>query len=64
MGLAGMRIIIRSKRFTAEIGVFRVMPLIRELLKFISFDVTYITEHKPGMHIQQRPDSVVFSMGI
>ena len=64
MGLAGMRIIVGSKRLAAEFGVFRVMPLIREIFKFTSFDVTYITEHKPGMHIQQSPDNFVFTMRI
>ena len=64
LGLAGIRIIISPKWLAAELGVFSVMPLVRQLLKFISFNVADITEHKTGMHIQQRPNCLVFTMRI
>ena len=64
MGVFSTGIIERSEGRTAKFSIFRTFPLIRQVLKFVSFDMTYFTEHEPGMQVQKTPDPNVGTMGI
>ena len=64
MGVFSAWIIKRSERLAAKFRIFRTFPLIRKIFKFFSIDMTYFTEHEPGMQVKKTPYQFIVTVRI